>query len=130
MEFKKYYTEIETFATFPSLFAKADVNNPQNLFRELDKSSRQVGNMLNRVGPSAINYNFKIINIFKGIAEIDSSFQNHLKLFIVKLMMKSLKAVEIRVEKKIEEHKLIAESKKSINFSATTGRNGIVIDSL
>ena len=124
------YTEMETLATFPSVFAKADVNRPENLFRELDRTSRQIGNMINRVGPPEINYNFKTINIFKGTAEIDSSFKNHLKLNIVRLIMKSLKMVETRVEKEIEEQKRIAESKKPINFSVSTSGNGIVIDRL
>jgi serine/threonine protein kinase len=125
-----YYTEIETLAVFPSVFAKANVSSPENLFRELDKTSRQIGNMTNSFGQPAINFNFKTINIFNGIAQIDSSFKNHLKLNIVKLIMKSLKMVETKVEKTIEQQKLVAESKKSINFGVTTGGNGIVIDSL
>ncbi|MDO5981269.1 protein kinase domain-containing protein [Flavivirga spongiicola] len=126
-----YYTEIETFSTFPSVFAKANVNNPESLFRELDKTSRQLKNMINRVGPPAINYNFKTINIFKGIAEIDSSLKNQLKIQIVKLIMKSLKAVEKKVENKIEEQKRMVESKRSVNFNvSTSGGNNIVIDSL
>ena len=123
-----YYTEIETLSTFPSVFAKANVNNPENLFIELDKTPRNIENIINRVGPPAINFNFKTINIFKGIAEIDTSFKNHLKINIVKLIMKSLKAAETRVEKTIEGQKRIAESKKPINFRVSTGISEIVID--
>jgi len=125
-----YYTEIETLATFPSVFTKANVNSPENLFRELDKTSRQIRNIINRVGPPEINFNFKTINIFKGIAEVDSSLKNHLKIQIVRLIMKSLKTVEKRVEGKIEAQKRIAESEKPINFSVSTGGNSIIIDSL
>jgi hypothetical protein len=123
-----YYTEIETLATFPSIFTKANVTNPLILLRELNKTPKSVNNQINQFGSPQINFNFKTINFFKGIAELDSSFTNHLKTQIVKLIMKSLKVVEKSVEEKIEQHKKIIESKSSISFGTSTGHNSIIID--
>ena len=86
----------------------------------MNGATRQIGYIANRVGSQAIHLNFKTINIFKGIAEIDSSLKKHLKIQIIKLILKSLKAVEKTVEAKIEEQKMIAESQKPINFRATS----------
>ena len=125
-----YYTEIDTLATFPSVFTRANVNNPLSLFREFDKSQRTLQTVMNRAGKTEINFNFKTINIFKGVAEIDSSFKNHLKVQIVNLIMKSLKIVEQSVEQKIEQQKRMAESNNKISFSVSSSNKSIIIDTL
>ncbi|WP_035645945.1 protein kinase [Flavobacterium sp. ASV13] len=125
------FTEIEMVAIFPSVFAGTDINNPSNLLKELDTTPRRLQNSVNRIGKVDMIFNFKTINIFTGIAELDSSFKNHLKVNIVKLILTALKAVEKNVENQIEERKRMLESQNRVSFGrVTTGLKAVIIDRL
>lgn len=124
------FTEIETVAIFPSGFARADLNNISTLVKELDRTLRPLHSTINRIGKPDLNFNFKTINIFTGIAELDLSFKNHLKFNIVKLIMKALKAVEKNVESKIEEQKRMVESINRVSFGVSTALGTVIIDRL
>ena len=124
------YTTIEAISVFPSIGQKPDMNNPINFFRQLDPTSRQVQNLINRVGKPQINFGFKTINLFDGIAEIDDSLKNHLKKKIVELIAKSLKSVEKRVTDEIEFKKESANSNKRVSFRVSSGSQTVIINRL
>lgn len=117
------YTEIELFGIFPSVFLKANIDNPLNLFQELAKE-RQRFNTHNS------NYTIKTINIFKGTIDFDESFNNHISTQILKLITKALKIVEKSVQDELQWYEELAKSKQSVSTRTTTGHQNVIIDTL
>lgn len=125
-----FYTTVESISIFHPFNKKPEMNNPLKFFGQFDSESRQIQNMINRVGPSQVNFKFKTITFFDGIAEIDDSFKVHLKKKIVELIVKSLKSVEKKVEDEILFQKKIIESKNGYTVRESDGNKLYIIDSL
>ena len=120
------YSEIEVYGIFPSVFLKADVKQPLKLFQELAKESQNGNRYSAQVNQ---NHSFKTINIYKGVVEINESFENHLSGQLLKLFVTALKRVEDYVKKEIQYYEDIANS-KSNGSRITTGLKTIIIDKL
>ncbi|GAA0872181.1 hypothetical protein GCM10009117_13280 [Gangjinia marincola] len=121
------YSEIEVFGIFPSVFLKADVKQPLRVFQELAKES-QVGN---RYATQANKYHsFQTFNIYRGVAEINDSFENHLSGQLLKLFVTALKRVEDYVKKEIQYYEDMANNKNTGSSRITTGMKNIIINKL
>jgi serine/threonine protein kinase len=125
-----FYTTIESISIFHPFNNKPEMTNPIKFFGQFDSESRQIGNMVNRMGPPQINFKFKTINFFEGIAEINDSFKIHLKQKIVQLIIKSLKAVEKKVDNEIQFQKKLIESKNGYVHRVSDGNKLFIIDSM
>ena len=119
------YSEIEVYGIFPSVFLKADVKQPLKLFQALAKES-QNGNRYS--GQINQNHSFKTGNIYKGVAEFNESFENHLSSQLLKLFVTALKRVEDDVKKEIQYYEDVVNSKN--NGSRITGLKTIIINNL
>ena len=125
---------IDLWAIFPSIFTRITLNNPFSLFESLrPKNSYGIQTGIRIVQKEKIPFDFKTIEVFKGVVELDETFEKYLKNKIIDVINKSLDRVEKHVEEKLDEIKQRQESKNS-TFITVTSRNkendNIVIDRL
>lgn len=130
------FTTINGWAIFPSVFTKFQFQDPISLFESLNKEKpgSRIGmhSGIRIVQKQQVPFDFKTIEIFNGIVELDQSFESYLKSGIVNIINKSLDRVEKYVEEELDYYKRIHESKSSsINLTSSNGkRNNIIIDRL
>ncbi|MBK9477855.1 MAG: serine/threonine protein kinase [Bacteroidia bacterium] len=117
------YTEIELCGIYPDSFARDYRSNPKNLFEDVFKEAASYHT-------KKFNDVFKTINIFKGILELDESFNNHICTQIVKLIIKALKMTEKSVKEELSRQKNSIGSNQSLSLRVVTGKQSIIVDSL
>lgn len=104
------YCRIEAMGMFESDSRHGNISKPLYLFTPLDKESRLLKNIANRMGPPVVNFCFDTINIFEGVVEFGDEFNNNLSLQILKIIDKALNLVEEVVVHRIEDQLALIKS--------------------
>jgi hypothetical protein len=115
------HAEIALLAIFPSIFLRPNLEKPQELLIKLGQERQ------GRSHPGA-TYTIEFLNLFSGIVDFDTSFREHLKSQLIKVIAAALRQAAPFVARKMdwEENMIKSKSFGSINSSSRS----IVINSL
>lgn len=118
---EKLNTTIDIWGIWPTSFLKPSILRPFDLFENLAKKNQGYNRNY--------QYEFKTINIFTGIIELDNSLSEFLNKQFIKFLTKALKLVEKIVDDEIKWREEIAKSnERIISRVSTIGSNDIIID--
>jgi serine/threonine protein kinase len=115
------YTEIDIWGVFPGISTKASINEPHITIQQVLSENE-------RYNSRTLSYP-KTINIFKGIADLDTSFSEYIKTQVSRLIVNALKSVETNVQEELKWHE--QEIKSTTKIFTREGRSrSIIIDKI
>ena len=104
--------------------------NSKEFFKKAIAKPRSISEIANRMGPLLASNKFNRILIYEGIAQIDESFKQAIKLGLMRPLTKAISYMEPEVEMKIALNKeRLTKGKKTLNERVITVPY-IVIDNL